>query len=163
MNDFSIHYSSVDASLRGTAYDVGEDLAKHFGLSYDDIHIFADINFMKKINDGYGHLNGDLAIKATARALRNALSEDWLFGRYGGDEFIAVGPGEPTIDIDKYRADFAAAMNDMITNLKLSFELSASLGYCIIAPDNVGYIGDFIRIADTSMYEEKQRMHKLLS
>lgn len=45
MNDFSIHYSSVDASLRGTAYDVGEDLAKHFGLSYDDIHIFADINF----------------------------------------------------------------------------------------------------------------------
>lgn len=125
--------------------------------------LFADINFMKKINDGYGHLNGDLAIKATARALRNALSEDWLFGRYGGDEFIAVGPGEPTIDIDKYRADFAAAMNDMITNLKLSFELSASLGYCIIAPDNVGYIGDFIRIADTSMYEEKQRMHKLLS
>ena len=125
--------------------------------------LFADINFMKKINDGYGHLNGDLAIKATARALRNALSEDWLFGRYGGDEFIAVGPGEPTIDIDKYRADFAAAMNDMITNLKLSFELSASLGYCIIAPDNVGYIGDFIRIADMSMYEEKQRMHKLLS
>lgn len=125
--------------------------------------LFADINFMKKINDGYGHLNGDLAIKATARALRNALSEDWLFGRYGGDEFIAVGPGEATIDIDKYRADFTAAMNNMIINLKLSFDLSASLGYCIIAPDNVGYIGDFIRIADTSMYEEKQRMHKLLS
>ena len=46
MNDFSIHYLSVDASLRGTAYDVVEDLAKHFGLSYDDINIFADINFI---------------------------------------------------------------------------------------------------------------------
>ncbi len=125
--------------------------------------LFADINFMKKINDGYGHLNGDLAIKATARALRNALSEDWLFGRYGGDEFIAVGPGEATIDINKYRADFADAMKKIVERLKLSFELSASLGYCVIGPDDVGYIGDFIRIADMSMYEEKQRMHELMS
>ena len=96
--------------------------------------LFADINFMKKINDGYGHLNGDLAIKATARALRNALSEGWLFGRYGGDEFIAVGPCEGTIDIDKYRADFADAMEKIKERLKLSFELSASLGFCIISP-----------------------------
>lgn len=125
--------------------------------------LFADINFMKKINDGYGHLNGDLAIKATARALRNALSEGWLFGRYGGDEFIAVGPCEGTIDIDKYRADFADAMEKIKERLKLSFELSASLGFCIISPEDVGYIGDFIRIADMSMYEEKQRMHELLS
>ena len=125
--------------------------------------LFADINFMKRINDGYGHLNGDLAIKATARALRASLSEDWLFGRYGGDEFIAVGPGEKTIDIDKYRADFSDSMSKIIERLKLSFDLSASLGYCVIAPDDVGYIGDFIRIADMSMYEEKQRMHALMS
>ncbi|MBP5608827.1 MAG: GGDEF domain-containing protein [Lachnospiraceae bacterium] len=121
--------------------------------------LFADINFMKEINDGYGHLNGDLAIKATAKALKNSLPDDWLFGRYGGDEFIAVGPGEETIDINSYREKFTDSLKQIAERLKIGFSLSASLGYCQIAPDDNGYIGDFIRIADMSMYEEKQKLH----
>ena len=121
--------------------------------------LFADINFMKEINDGYGHLNGDLAIKATAKALKSSLSDDWLFGRYGGDEFIAVGPGGESIDIESYRKDFSEALDKIAEHLKIGFSLSASLGYCLISPDDNGYIGDFIRIADMSMYEEKQKLH----
>ncbi len=43
--------------------------------------LFIDINRMKTINDKYGHLNGDLAIKATADAMRSILSDGWLLAR----------------------------------------------------------------------------------
>ncbi|MCR4764063.1 MAG: GGDEF domain-containing protein [Lachnospiraceae bacterium] len=124
--------------------------------------LFADINCMKEINDGYGHLNGDLAIKATAQALRHSLPDDWLFGRYGGDELIAVGRNDSSRTIEDYRRDFSAALKKIVDRLKISFHLSASLGAYIIAPDNTGTISDYIRIADASMYEEKQKAHEAI-
>ena len=55
------------------------------------ILVFADIDRMKIINDRYGHLKGDFAIKATADAFKKFSPDSWMFGRYGGDEFIAGG------------------------------------------------------------------------
>ncbi len=124
------------------------------------ILLFYDINCMKLINDGYGHLNGDLAIKATANAMRNSLPKDYLLGRYGGDEFIAVGPLMEGHGIEDYRADFDSALKNIMDGLKVSFKLSASVGVCMIDPEKEGTIDDFIREADESMYEEKQRAHR---
>lgn len=119
--------------------------------------LFVDINNMKVINDDYGHLNGDLAIKATADAMRRSLPEGWLLGRYGGDEFIAAGRYDASKTIDKFRTEFATILQNTISGLHIAFELSASAGCCIIKPDDNGTIEDYIRIADESMYEEKER------
>ncbi|MCR5502481.1 MAG: GGDEF domain-containing protein [Lachnospiraceae bacterium] len=125
------------------------------------ILLFIDINSMKKINDLYGHLNGDLAIKATASAMRMSLPEEgWLFGRYGGDEFVAVGACEDENFIDEYRKTFADTMKRISERLKIQFTLSASVGYTIIQPDDEGTIEDFIRYADASMYEQKEIAHR---
>ena len=115
---------------------------------------------MKLINDGYGHLNGDLAIKATTTAMRKSLPKDFLFGRYGGDEFIAVGRASNDKDIEGYREDFDKALKKIVDRLKVPFKLSASVGMCVITPDRKGNIDDFIKEADDSMYEEKQRAHR---
>ncbi|MBR5116178.1 MAG: GGDEF domain-containing protein, partial [Lachnospiraceae bacterium] len=122
--------------------------------------LFADINCMKKINDEYGHLNGDLAIKATAKALMKSLPGKWLFCRYGGDEFIAVGQKGRDRSIEDYRARFNEELSKIAKRLKASFYLSASLGYYIITPEDTGEIEDFIHKADASMYEEKERAHE---
>ncbi len=122
--------------------------------------VFVDINGMKQINDEYGHLNGDLAIKAIADALRKSLPEGWYFGRYGGDEFIAVGRYREGQTIERYRGYFAEALKDVMNGLKVPFRLSASAGMCVIRPDDNGTIDDYIQIADKSMYEEKQRAHR---
>lgn len=124
--------------------------------------LFYDINCMKVINDKYGHLNGDLAIKATANAMRNSLPSDFLLGRYGGDEFIAVGCWDGKNNDEAYRKGFANALKKIMDGLKVSFKLSVSVGSCLIDPDKVGTIEDFIRQADESMYEEKERAHKEL-
>lgn len=122
--------------------------------------LFSDIDCMKKINDGYGHLNGDIAIKATADAMRKSLPEGWLFGRYGGDEFVAVGeiPDEKLIMMQK--ENLAKSMKAYIADANLSFRLSASVGFTVIHPEDEGTIDDFIRYADESMYAEKEKAHK---
>ena len=124
------------------------------------ILLFYDINCMKLINDGYGHLNGDLAIKAVANAMRDSLPKDYLLGRYGGDEFIAVGPFIEGQTIEDYRTAFDNALKKITDGLKVSFRISASVGYCDIEPGDDRTIDDYIRVADESMYEEKQRAHR---
>ncbi|MCR5769269.1 MAG: GGDEF domain-containing protein [Lachnospiraceae bacterium] len=127
---------------------------------HNTLLVFADINCMKFINDDYGHLSGDLAIKATSEALRRAMPEGWLFGRYGGDEFIAVGRCENSEMAESLKADFVESMKKVVERLKLNFTLSASAGYTFIKPDDDASIADFIKRADESMYEEKQKMHR---
>ena len=126
----------------------------------ETVLMFADINYMKLINDDYGHLSGDLAIKATAEAMRRAMPDGWLFGRYGGDEFIAVGHSEGKEFAEGLKAKFETQMKKVVERLKLSFTLSASAGFAIIKPDDGASIADIINRADESMYEEKERAHR---
>ncbi|MDN5781616.1 MAG: GGDEF domain-containing protein, partial [Luteimonas sp.] len=54
--------------------------------------LFVDMDHFKAINDKFGHACGDHCLREVARALRSALGEGDLLGRYGGEEFIAVLP-----------------------------------------------------------------------
>jgi diguanylate cyclase (GGDEF)-like protein len=49
-----------------------------------------DIDFFKKINDGYGHPGGDEVLRRVARTASGALREGDIFGRYGGEEFVML-------------------------------------------------------------------------
>lgn len=139
-----------------------ENIKKNMAEGLSSLLLFVDINRMKVINDKHGHLNGDLAIKATADALRTSLSDEWLFGRYGGDELIAVGLLTDDCDAEALCSKLRSSMKEYTDKLNLSFALSSSIGYTIIRPDTNGEIEDFIQKADDSMYEEKQLAHKLI-
>ena len=50
-----------------------------------------DLNKFKQINDQYGHVEGDMALRRTADALKMACGDNTLktfIARYGGDEFM---------------------------------------------------------------------------
>ena len=55
--------------------------------------LIIDIDHFKSINDRYGHLIGDEALKQVAADLRGAVADPAFFGRLGGEEFAAVLPG----------------------------------------------------------------------
>ena len=126
------------------------------------ILVFADIDRMKTINDVYGHLNGDFAIKATAETFKSCSPDGWLFGRYGGDEFIAVGPLPESEDIEQLIRKLSETMNSDLKALNLAFTLHASIGYTVIEPGEDLTIANYIDRADKNMYAEKEKYHKYL-
>ena len=124
--------------------------------------VFVDIDRMKTINDLYGHLNGDFAIKATAEAFRTHSPKEWLFGRYGGDEFIGVGPWPESDSIEELIKHISESMTNDFKALNLSFRLHASIGYAVIEPSDEDTIDQYIDRADKYMYAEKEKYHKLI-
>ncbi len=54
--------------------------------------LMMDIDYFKKINDGYGHLTGDSVLRGLAAALQRRLRPNDKLGRYGGEEFCLILP-----------------------------------------------------------------------
>ena len=52
-----------------------------------------DIDHFKSINDRFGHLAGDKALKVIARAMSRSLRDTDFIARYGGEEFVVLLPG----------------------------------------------------------------------
>ncbi|MDH5822163.1 GGDEF domain-containing protein [Luteimonas sp. RD2P54] len=72
--------------------------------------LFVDLDRFKAVNDRYGHACGDHCLRAAAAALRGALGERDIFGRYGGEEFIAVLPGRGGAAARQVGEDLRAAV-----------------------------------------------------
>ena len=62
--------------------------------------VIVDVDFFKKVNDGYGHPVGDFVLKEVAKMLRACVAPEGapanatpdFFARYGGEEFVIVMP-----------------------------------------------------------------------
>lgn len=121
---------------------------------------FIDIDGLKKINDIYGHEEGDRIISAAAEILmENAVKFNVV--RYGGDEFIVIGTIQNEQEVEKYWEKVRAGIEDYNTNHKKHAELSMSFGYDVFNVDHKTYLEDCIRVTDNKMYEEKNRKKAL--
>lgn len=120
---------------------------------------FSDINRMKMINDQFGHLQGDLAIRTVADVIRETVSPEWPVCRFGGDEIIILGTCEGKEEAADEVALIAEKLAEKTVRMSLPYSLTTSFGYCIITPDTRGTTDSFISEADARMYENKQKCH----
>ncbi len=112
-----------------------------------------DLDFLKKINDTYGHSFGDTAIKAIADVLKtNARSIDTA-ARIGGEEFNIILPGVTSsgalIAAERIRK---AIENKEIERIG---HITASVGIATY-PEHADSIEDLLELADQAMYLSKQ-------
>ncbi|NLL63075.1 MAG: GGDEF domain-containing protein [Ruminococcaceae bacterium] len=115
-----------------------------------------DIDKFKDLNDTYGHLLGDVVLKALASILKNSCREGEIVARYGGEEFILILPG---IELDA-AADRAEKLRLCIEQSYLSPELPKDKPVTVsagVSTFQAGYdIEDMIAIADTRLYKAKE-------
>jgi len=141
----------------GYEKNVREIYARDKELNKKDVLIFIDINRLKYINDTFGHLQGDMAIRTIAMVISECIPKDWVAVRYGGDEFLVFGPlmGQ---DIDYLCERMSGTVEKRGEEMKLPYKLSASCGYLIIEPDSDKSLEEFIEVADKHMYANKKRI-----
>ncbi|MBI4709890.1 MAG: diguanylate cyclase [Nitrospirae bacterium] len=113
--------------------------------------IMIDMDHFKDINDKYGHLVGDAALREVSGRIKNAVRIYDVPGRYGGEEFLIVLP-------DTDLADAAALAERIRLRVKdISAEdvsITISLGVtCLQEKDNS--VDDMIKKADTALYQAK--------
>ena len=116
-----------------------------------------DMDGLKQINDTYGHLAGDFAIRLTAEAVHRAAPKEAILARMGGDEFLAVIPRAGHAEAEKYIQDFREELERLNKRENQSFRVSASCGAMVFRPDSLTTIEECVQKSDEEMYREKEK------
>jgi diguanylate cyclase (GGDEF)-like protein len=121
--------------------------------------LFVDIDDFKAVNDSYGHLVGDMLLRQMALRLQSSLRESDTICRFGGDEFVIVLEDLPEMDLPEM--DLRTVISKIQGSASLpmtlpvgTFALRLSVGSAIY-PDDGSDAATLIRMADASMYRDK--------
>ena len=114
-----------------------------------------DMDGLKRINDEYGHYEGDRAIRALADIITRCCDSGEIAGRTGGDEFYIFAPDYSETILERFigrMKQYTAEYND---SNKRGYLLDFSWGAYITESDSYGRIEEFLKISDARMYEQK--------
>lgn len=114
--------------------------------------ILFDIDFFKKVNDTYGHLVGDVALKEVVNVINANIRKTDLFARYGGEEFVIISP-ETNSD---QAMEIAEKLRKMIEehDFPKVGRLTCSFGVSELGKEEVG--NNLLEHADQAMYRAKK-------
>ncbi len=116
---------------------------------------FADVDYLKEINDTWGHREGDLALVRAADALERTFRNSDILARLSGDEFAVLA-----LEASSQHED--VILRRLERNLKASnagesrYELSLSVGAARFDPMNPVSLGELLTRADQAMYGQKR-------
>ena len=118
--------------------------------------IMFDLDHFKWVNDTYGHAAGDGVLRAFAATVQSTLRPADLFGRYGGEEFVAILPGateEAALVIgDRVRNSFAQ-LSILAGEHQVHATVSAGVA---AATSSTQTLEAIIRLADSALYRAKE-------
>lgn len=118
--------------------------------------VFIDIDGLKSINDGCGHLVGDCVLKIFAQSVSYSIRCSDYAGRWGGDEFIVLVSGmRSNTDLAAFCDKLQRETSQVITIDEKQIKIKASFGYALANTDGDN-VRDLIRVADARMYRNKQ-------
>ena len=119
--------------------------------------IASDLDRFKAVNDIHGHAAGDEVIRLVAARLREAVGENGLVGRVGGDEFVVL------VNAFRDRPRLTLLAQHIITSVSQPIVLSSgavvdvgiSLGIAV-APENGASARPIMAMADKALYASKE-------
>lgn len=119
--------------------------------------LLIDVDGLKAVNDAFGHLAGDDALRRVAGILRSASRRSDAIGRYGGDEFLAILPETPASGAVILASRLVRQVIEArIPTIRDARFLSISIGIAQY-PEAGGTPEEIIAAADQALYEAKAR------
>lgn len=117
--------------------------------------LFCDLDGFKRVNDALGHAAGDELLKRVAAALAAVARASDTVSRFGGDEFVVVGPDVPDLAAAAQLAERVRAAVAEVREPDTGRPVRMSVGVAL------GRGGDtapaLLAEADLGMYRAKQR------
>lgn len=117
--------------------------------------VFIDMDRLKYINDHFGHIHGDWAIKTISSAIMNQCPQGAIAIRNGGDEFLVMLEATDASVVREMIAGIREEIKSMAEKMQLPFPLTVSAGCVITDMESEKELDDYVREADEIMYEEK--------
>ena len=123
-----------------------------------------DIDHFKVVNDTYGHLAGDKALRAVTDALRSQLRAYDLAGRFGGEEFVVLLPQAREVDAinvaERLRRHIAAMSIPVRDDIEAGPSIKLTISVGVAALDGVDgasrELTDLMAAADAALYYAKE-------
>jgi diguanylate cyclase (GGDEF)-like protein len=118
--------------------------------------LLMDIDYLKNLNDTYGHLCGDYVIKTVAKILRSNVRSTDVVARYGGDELAVM-----LIETDAERAlEAAEKLSHAIGTHTFQWQtrqlsVSISIGLTTAPAPRIKDASDLVNAADLALYQAK--------
>ena len=121
------------------------------------LFIHLDVNFLKKVNDTYGHAEGDRHIIAAARIIKESFGQNGRCFRVGGDEFFVILDCK---DLQEEYAQGLAKFRELIAEYnKEEHPVPLSIAHGYAEYDCASHNPEETeRLADSRMYENKKQM-----
>lgn len=118
--------------------------------------IYFDLDRFKPINDAYGHAAGDRVLREIAQRLKAESPLDARVGRFGGDEFVYVGPASDPDELERLAERFVAALEAPI-ELRSGevVQVGASTGSAFTLPGRMS-ADELVEVADAALYRVKE-------
>lgn len=114
-----------------------------------------DMDNLKQINDVYGHIEGDFALKRVALVLSKCCNDRFIFARTGGDEYYLIGQDMEEEEGVLCLSEMERELEKFNASKKKKYDIHASSGYYFDVPSEKDTLDDFIKVADRFMYHNK--------
>jgi len=121
--------------------------------------VLIDIDHFKRINDTYGHLAGDEALRWFAAAMGAAIRPYDHAGRYGGEEFLLVLTEVPQDALEQRLQRLHAAMTKLqVRTHGAEFQINCSMGATTFEPESEDLPAEaLLAVADQALYVAKSQ------
>jgi len=113
---------------------------------------FIDVNRFKHINDGLGHIIGDMFLVEMSNRLRNIDHTSNSFYRHNSDEFVMIL--NDVNRIDEMAKEIIGVFNESFIVDTYEFYASISIGISVF-PDHANSVEELLKNADIAMYAAK--------
>jgi diguanylate cyclase (GGDEF)-like protein len=135
-----------------------EELARQRRYKTQTTLLMLDVDHFKKFNDTWGHLTGDLVLKAVAKAVRETIRIEDVASRFGGEEFaVLLVQCDPAMGFAIGERVRKAVEEQIVICGEDKLSVTVSLGVAHTAYNNqVADSATLIDRADKALYRAKE-------